>query len=162
RAIAAFTYEMGILKRLARTSWAYAGVADAETVAEHSLRTSQLAALIAAQEGGDPARAAFLALWHDTQETRTGDLPHTARPYVGRPDRMAITADQTRRLPDTAAKMVLDAVHEYEAGATLDARCAQDADKLECLVQAIEYRLAGNQNVQGWIDSSRAALVTDT
>jgi putative hydrolase of HD superfamily len=60
------------------------------------MRTAQLAALIAAEEGADPARAAFLALWHDTQETRTGDLPHTASAYLTKPDPRKITADQSR------------------------------------------------------------------
>src|SRR3954453_4922723 len=99
---AAFAYEMGVLKRLRRSGWWHAGIRDPESVAEHSLRVSQLAALIAAEEGGDPARAALLALWHDSQETRTGDLPHTARPYLTAPDPLAITADQTARLPDAA------------------------------------------------------------
>lgn len=42
------------------------------------------------------------------------------------------------------------------------ALCARDADKLECLLQAVEYREQGHQNVQPWIDSSLAALKTAT
>lgn len=38
--------------------------------------------------------------------------------------------------------------------------CAHDADKLECLIQAVEYREQGYANVQGWIDSSMAKLKT--
>jgi putative hydrolase of HD superfamily len=45
---------------------------------------------------------------------------------------------------------------------TDEALCARDADKLECLIQAVEYRAAGYQGVQGWIDASRDALRTDT
>lgn len=126
------------------------------------LRVAQLAALIAAEEGCDPARAALLAIWHDSQETRTGDLPRTARQYLVGPDPQAITADQTAALPDRAGKTVREAVSEYESHGTAEAVCAHDADKLECLIQAIEYRAAGNASVQGWIDSSRDALVTET
>jgi len=162
-ALAGFAFELGVLKNLRRTGWAHAGIRDAETVAEHSLRVAQLAALIAAEEGADPARAAFLALWHDTQETRTGDLPHTARPYLAAPvDAAAITADQVDRLPAASAAVVTDAVAEYEARTSAEAVCARDADKLECLVQALEYRAGGNAGVDGWIASSRAALATDT
>jgi putative hydrolase of HD superfamily len=39
--------------------------------------------------------------------------------------------------------------------------CAKDADKLECLIQAIEYGDLGAKHIQPWIDSSRAALKTD-
>jgi putative hydrolase of HD superfamily len=160
--IAAFAFEMGVLKRARRTGWWHAGVRDPESVAEHSLRTAQLAALIAAQEGADPARAAMLAIWHDSQETRTGDIPHTAKPYMSAVDNEAISADQVARLPEAAAKTVREAVAEYEAQSTAEARCARDADKLECLVQAVEYRAAGYGNVDGWIQSSRSSLRTTT
>lgn len=160
--IAEFAFEMGVLKRLRRAGWWHVGVRDPESVAEHSLRVAQLASLIAAEQGADPARAAFLAIWHDSQETRTGDIPHTAKPYLPSLDNEAITADQTAALPEAAAKTVCEAVSEYEAQSTAEARCAKDADKLECLIQAVEYRAAGYQGVQGWIDSSRNALRTDT
>src|SRR6476619_3709050 len=41
-------------------------------------------------------------------------------------------------------------------------RHEHDADKLECLLQALEYRAAGNTNVQDWMDSSLNALTTRT
>ncbi len=158
--IARFAFELGVLKNLRRTGWSHAGIRDAETVADHSLRTSQLAAVIAAQEGADPVRSAFLAIWHDSQETRTGDVPHTARPYLGKADAVSITKDQVAFLPGAAAKVIMEAVAEYEQGATPEAACARDADKLECLIQALEYRAAGNASVQRWVDSSLAALQT--
>lgn len=65
-------------------------------------------------------------------------------------------------MPDTIRKTVQEAVSEYEAQTTPEARCARDADKLECLIQAIEYRAAGYPNVQDWIDIARAALSTVT
>jgi putative hydrolase of HD superfamily len=79
--VAAFAFELGVLKRIRRAGWWHVGVRDPESVAEHSLRVAQLASLIAAIEGAEPARAALLAVWHDSQETRTGDIPHTAKPY---------------------------------------------------------------------------------
>lgn len=160
--LARFAFELGVLKRMRRAGWWHAGVRDPESVAEHSLRVAQLAALIAAEEGADPARAAFLALWHDSQETRTGDIPHTAKPYMAGADNEAITADQVARLPHAAAKTVQEAVAEYEAQSTLEARCAKDADKLECLVQAVEYRSAGYRDVDIWIETSRSSIRTDT
>ncbi|MGH3589239.1 MAG: HD domain-containing protein [Pseudonocardia sp.] len=153
---------MGALKRIRRTGWWHAGVRDPESVAEHSLRVAQLASLIAAIEGAEPGRAALLATWHDSQETRTGDIPHTAKPYLEQRSAEVITADQTASLPDTARKTVQEAVAEYEAQRTPEAHCAKDADKLECLIQAIEYQDAGYARVQGWIDSARHGLRTDT
>lgn len=92
--------------RHAQSGWWHAGVRDPESVAEHSLRVAQLAGLIAAEEGADPARASFLALWHDTQETRTGDLPHPATAYLTKPDPRQITADQTANLPTRSRDLI--------------------------------------------------------
>jgi putative hydrolase of HD superfamily len=160
--VARFAYELGVLKRMRRSGWWHAGVRDPESVAEHTARVAQLAALIAAEEGADPARASFMALWHDSQETRTGDIPHTAKPYLSRPANEAITADQTAHLPQAAAKTVQEAVAEYEAQNSLESWCAKDADKLECLIQALEYRSSGYVDVTPWITSSRSALRTST
>jgi putative hydrolase of HD superfamily len=126
-----------------------------------SLRVAQLAALIAAEEGGHPARAAYLGMWHDSQETRIGDIPHSARPYVEVASNERITADQTAGLPDLAAKSIQDAVAEYESLSTIESRCAKDADRLECLMQAVEYRESGYTRVDGWIESSRDKIQTN-
>lgn len=161
-ALAAFGYELGLLKRLRRTGWWHVGVDNPESVAAHTTRVAHLAALIAAEEDADPARAAFLALWHDTQETRTGDLPHTLHDYLPKPDPRAITADQTAQLPERSRDLIRAAVDEYEARQSLEARCAKDADKLDMLLQAVEYRDIGVARVQGWIDSARKGLATET
>jgi putative hydrolases of HD superfamily len=160
--LAAFGYELGVLKRIRRAGWWHVGVRDPESVAEHSMRVAQLAAVIAAEEGADPVRASFLALWHDTQETRTGDLPHTVSDYLTKPDPRQITADQTVRLPEQSRAVIRAAVDEYEAQASPEAMCANDADKLEMLLQAVEYRDIGVQRVDGWIDSARNSIRTTT
>jgi putative hydrolase of HD superfamily len=96
------------------------------------------------------------------QETRTGDLPHTANAYLEKPDARRITADQTVGLPANAASSVREAADEYETASTPEARCAKDADKLEMLLQAVEHRDLGVQRVDGWIESARKNLRTDT
>ncbi|WP_347878309.1 HD domain-containing protein [Streptomyces sp. KS 21] len=55
---------------------------------------------------------------------------------------------------------VQGAVDEYEAGETPEAIVARDADKLECLVQAVEYREQGYSLTQNWIDTSLASRKT--
>ena len=155
-----FLYEIGLLKRYKRTGWSLAGVPSPESVADHSFRASVIASVIAAMEGADPQRAAFLALWHDSQETRTTDLPHLTKSYVSAARNEVVTQDQVGPLPPTVAGMISFAVAEYEAGETIEARCARDADKLDCLLQAREYQEQGHANVQPWIDTSVAALAT--
>ncbi|MFD5033235.1 HD family hydrolase [Streptomyces sp. NPDC058220] len=161
-AVAHFLFEAGTLKHARRTGWWMAGVRDPESVAEHSWRASLIATIIAKLEGADPARAAFLAVWHDTQETRTGDVNYLGRKYSSSADPREVTADQTAGMPDVLASTVRDLVSEYEAKESPEAICARDADKLECLLQGIEYKAQGYENAQRWIDNSRARLVTET
>jgi putative hydrolase of HD superfamily len=160
--LAGLLYEFGLLKRYKRTGWHVAGVRDPESVAEHSFRAAIIAGMIAKLEGGDPERAAFMALFHDTQETRITDIPYIGKRYLTVAPNEKVTADQVRGVPEPVADMMRDAVAEYEEKASVEAVCARDADKLECLLQAVEYREQGHQNVQGWIDSSLAALTTPT
>lgn len=161
-ALAAFGYELGVLKRIRRAGWWQAGVRDPESVAEHTMRVAQLAALLAVEEGANPERSALLGLWHDSQEARTGDLPHSAKPYLAKPDPQNITADQTERLPEPARDLVRLAVEEFERGESAEAQCAHDADSLEMLLQAVEYRDVGVHRVTGWVDSARKNLQTES
>ena len=157
-----YLYEMGLLKRYKRTGWFVLGVGDPESVADHSFRAAIIAAALAALEGANPERTALLSLFHDSQESRLTDLPYISKPYVTKVSNEDVTAAQTRGLPERVAHLIEDTVAEYEEHASLEARCAHDADKLECLLQAVEYREQGYRNVQPWIDSSLAQLQTVT
>ena len=166
RNVAKFAYEAGQLKRLPRAGWQLAGVGKPESVAEHSFRVGVLAYVIAVLEGADADRAAALGLFHDLPEARLGDVPSVGRPYVTTVAAHEVTADQVAGLPDLLARHIVALVDEHESakapGATAESRCSRDADKLECLLQAREYAVAGNTQVQPWIDTMVAAIVTDT
>ncbi|WKX70858.1 HD family hydrolase [Streptomyces sp. XD-27] len=162
QAVARFLFEAGTLKHARRTGWWMAGVRDPESVAEHAWRTSLIASIIATLEGADPARAALLAVWHDSQESRTGDVNHLGKRYATSTDPREVTAAQTVGMPEPLASTVRAVVSEYEARESAEAVCARDADKLECLLQGIEYKAQGYANTQRWIDSSRERLVTET
>ena len=160
RNITAFLYEIGQLKRYPRTGWLTAGVARPESVADHSFRASVIAAAIAAMEGADPQRAAFLAIWHDTQETRTTDLSHLTKKYVTPAPNEIVTSAQVGHLPAALADVIRGAVAEYEERASREARCARDADKIELLLQAREYADQGHPGLRPFLDSALAALQT--
>jgi putative hydrolases of HD superfamily len=153
-------HEWGHLKRLPRTGWLHAGIEHPESVAEHTMRTAMLAWMIAGLEGADPARAATLALFHDSQESRTTDVDHIGRDYLHVTSNEQITTDQSAVLPRPLAAMLSKLVSEYEGRSSLEADCARDADKLEMLLQAREYRQQGNVNTEPFIHSALAALRT--
>lgn len=159
-ATARLIYETGLLKLSKRTGWWLCGVKDPESIAEHSFRTSVIAGILAGMEGADAARATFLAVWHDTQETRVGDIHFLGRRYLKATGNEEVTGQQTAGLPSPLAAQIRAVVHDYETGDSAEVQCAHDADKLDCLFQAIEYRDSGHQNVAGWIANSRNGLKT--
>lgn len=158
--ITAFLYEIGQLKRYPRTGWQTAGVPSPESVADHSYRASVIAAVLATMEGADPQRAAFLAIWHDSQETRTTDLSHLTKKYVTPLPNESVTSQQVTHLPEPLAGVITAAVAEYEARETPEARCARDADKLELLLQAREYTDMGHPGLRPFLDSALSSLRT--
>ncbi|MGI5338111.1 HD domain-containing protein [Streptomyces sp. CA-181903] len=157
---AGFLLEMGMLKRAKRSGWWIAGVKDPESIAEHSFRTGIIGSVLAMMEGADPAKVALLCLFHDTQETRVGDIPHIGRRYLTAASNENVTGDQVSGAHPAVRAGVQHIVEEYENGTGPEVLCAHDADKLECLIQAVEYREQGYQNVQNWIDTSRSRLKT--
>jgi putative hydrolases of HD superfamily len=160
--IALFLYEMGLLKRSKREGWWIAGVKDPESIAEHSFRTAMIGTILAMAEGADPGRTAMLCLFHDSQETRIGDVPAVGKGYVRTASNSEVTADQVSDFPEKIGRAIRDLVEEYEARESQEAILARDADKLECLVQAREYEAQGYKDVPPWIETSAAALRSDT
>ena len=63
-------------------------------------------------------------------------------------------------MPDAAAKAFQELTAEFEAGQTIEAQVARDADKLETLLQAVEYQAQGHDTT-AWQETSIAALRTD-
>jgi 5'-deoxynucleotidase YfbR-like HD superfamily hydrolase len=157
---ATYLHEMGQLKNLPRSGWLLLGIPEAESVAEHSFRAAMVGLTLAQLEGADVARTIALCVIHDTHETRIGDVPSVGRAYVTTAAPEAVVAHQAAGMPDEMAKVVLDLVREFNAGETLEARVARDADKLETLLQAIEYRDRGHATEE-WQRTSIEALRTD-
>lgn len=158
--VATFLFEMGHLKNLPRAGWLLLGIPQPESVAEHSFRVAAVGIMLAAIEGADVGRTAALCLLHDAHETRIGDVPSVGRAYVTTAAPEAVTAHQTATMPDGIAKVIAELTAEFEANETPEARLAHDADKLETLLQAAEYRAQG-YDTDAWRESSLAAQRTD-
>ncbi|GAA2136810.1 HD domain-containing protein [Kitasatospora kazusensis] len=155
-----YLFEMGALKRGKRTGWWIAGVKDPETIAEHSWRTAIIGSILAMMEGADAAKVALLCTFHDTQETRIGDIPWIGRRYIQAAANQEVTADQVADAHACVAAGIKAVVDEYETGESLEVLVAHDADKLECMIQGLEYLQQGYPNAQEWVDSTRAKLKT--
>ncbi len=158
--IIGFLHEAGHLKNTPRAGWQLAGIKQPESVAEHSFRVGVLAYVLATLEGANAERAAAIALFHDVPEARTTDLHSVAKPWIDVTHDSQVAEQQTEALPAELSAPIRALIAEFAAKETPEARCAKDADKLECLLQAREYEAQGNPLVQPWVDSMLTAVVT--
>ena len=158
--VAQFLFEMGHLKQTPRAGWLLLGIGQPESVAEHSFRVGMAGMALAGLAGADIGRVAALCLAHDMAETRITDVASVARAYVTTAAPEAVTAHQTSAMPGDVAKAFQALTTEYEAGQTLEAQVARDADKLETLLQAAEYAAQGFDTAP-WRETSIEALRTD-
>jgi putative hydrolase of HD superfamily len=147
------------LKRLPRSGWLFAGVAQPESVADHSWATALLALALAATVNHDPAahglaapldagRVAQIAVVHDLAESVVTDLPRRATQLLGKDVKHqaeALALEQLAR--DLPNSDFLALWYEYCELSTPEGRIVHDADKLEMVHQALVYERAGNQNL---------------
>jgi len=128
---------------------------DVESVADHSFSTSSLALLISdleAQRGEhvNIERVLRLALLHDLSESLTFDISKAYLEYLG-PRGAAIKRD----LEHSAWKYIVNDLHpklhrsystlqkEFDTEKTFESRIVHAADRLDILLQVIEYRRRG-------------------
>ncbi len=158
--MARFLFEVGHMKRVARSGWWVAGVRGPESIAEHSFRCAWIGYFLALAEGADPSRVVLMCLAHDVQEARINDQHKVGQRYLDpKPIEGKVFRDQVKGLPTGEALVALH--DEALEGATLEARVARDADRLEGAFQALEYVEEGHQPCRDWFVNTEASLVTD-
>lgn len=136
--------ESQVLDRIPRSGYLLRGVAEPESIAEHSFHVAFLVFTLASRIAGiDGARALEIALLHDLAEMRVGDLPRTCAHYF--PDGAKQTAE-ARAMADILAPLperARELYREYAAGATPEARLVKACDKLQLMLKVAVYERWG-------------------
>ena len=154
-----FLFEAGMLKKTPRTGFQFLG-SGAESVADHSFRTTLLGYVLATMENGaDIDKTVRMCLFHDLPEARTGDHNYVNKKYVAVNEKKAIL-DQTRDLP--FGKDIVNLTHEFNAANTLEARIAKDADQLDLILELKVQLDSGNPNAKEWLVYALKRLCTDS
>ena len=77
-----FLYELGCIRFIQR-SWRQFLNADYQNLAEHIFRTTWISIILAKREGvQDISKVIKIALTHDLEESRTGDVNYLSRQFV--------------------------------------------------------------------------------
>ena len=157
-----FVSSLSRIKMIPRSGWISHGVSlqDVESVADHSFSTTVLAMLLADLEAANGRkvnieRVLRLALLHDLPETLTFDISKTYLEYLGRRGQ-SIKSE----LEQAAWKHLIKGIEkgairtryaqlqlEFNAERTIESRIVHAADRLDMLLQIVEYRRRGYPKV---------------
>lgn len=144
------------LKIEKREGWRRFGIAKGESIADHMYRMSLITMLAPPELSArlDIPRCTKMALIHDMAEGLVGDLtPVDGVPKVEKNRREAATMDWVaqsllgkvhRGIPGKEMRAIWQ---EYEDSETLESKFVHDVDKLELILQMVEYERASNCSI---------------
>ena len=156
--IAEFLFETLFLKRVQRTGYQYLGPGK-ESVAEHTFGVMCIAwALAELTPESNKGHLLAMCLFHDLPEARMGDLNAVQKKYVTANEKMAVD-HMTRDLP--FGPDIHQLIDEFNAGETLEARLANDADQLAFLLDLKSLSDMGYAAPDKWAGHVNARLKTD-
>lgn len=137
--------QVGKLKTLPRTGWGMVGIKDAESVSDHSFRVSFMAMLIAQEYDCDQLKLIKMALVHDVGESIAGDdvLNIGTQQVASKEDKHAKEKAAMQEIFGANFSEYYKLWAEFEAQETREAIILKQIDKLEMMLQALEYERAG-------------------
>lgn len=154
-----FFSELYMLKRNKRSGLAIID-APPDSIADHVTVTAQIAYVLARMEGLNAEECATMALFHDNDETRIGDLHKIATLYIEK-ELVSLRAleDQLKNLPKEIEKEIMELVKQEN---TPEIRILYDADWLELACQAKILEEKGYKVAKDWVESVGNKLKTES
>lgn len=160
-AIADFLFEVGILSKTPRSGFYFLGSGE-QSVAEHINRVTVIGYVLSyfKKRGGetvDENKVLKMCLFHDLPEARTSDLSYVHQKYA--------RADESKAIDDLAKTLpfgneIKELLSEREAGESVEAKMARDADQLELILSLKEQLDIGNERAVAWIPLAVKRLKT--
>lgn len=154
-------FETGMLNRLKRTGPFAVNSRDHENVAEHCHRTLFVGYILAKLENVDVQKVLTMLLVHDIPEARIGDMNLITRRYIDRDEgEEKAFNDQTEHLPSDIKNELRASFKDFNEKSSKEAIVANDADLLECAVEAKELITKGFADMNNWLENIKKRLKT--
>uniref|UniRef100_A0ACD5Z160 Uncharacterized protein n=1 Tax=Avena sativa TaxID=4498 RepID=A0ACD5Z160_AVESA len=153
------------LKTTKRAGWVRRGLQGPESVADHMYRMGVMA-LVAADlpAGVNRDRCVKMAIVHDIAEAIVGDItPADGVPKEEKSRREKEALDHMCSLlgGGSRADEIRELWMEYENNATLEAKVVKDFDKVEMILQALEYEKEQGRDLEEFFQSTAGKFQTD-
>ncbi|OGD93073.1 hypothetical protein A2697_02075 [Candidatus Curtissbacteria bacterium RIFCSPHIGHO2_01_FULL_41_44] len=134
---------VGKLKKVKRTGWLVAGIKNPESVAEHSYRLAVLSMVLGKKFNLNTEKLIKMSLIHDLAEGEVGDL------VLERGQKQVMSPKKKLKLEKDVLKKIFGELDDKDQYLTLwqetqelktpEARILKQLDKLEMIMQALEY-----------------------
>jgi len=149
-----FSKVAGKLKKVERTGWGMrVGIKNAESVADHTFRTALMAMVIADMRNLDiekinTEKIMRMALMHDLGEAIIGDWDALQTKLEGKVEEKQKKEDEALRkilavLPKELEEKYAKIWKELTEGETPESKLFKQVDRLELLLQSLEYEKEG-------------------
>ncbi|KAL6194377.1 hypothetical protein ACLB2K_035461 [Fragaria x ananassa] len=152
------------LKTTKRAGWVKRGVKDPESVADHMYRMSLMALIASDIPGLNRDKCIKIAIVHDIAEAIVGDItPTDGVPKEEKSRREQEAIDHMCKLlgGGSIAKELGELWLEYEGNSSPEAKIVKDFDKVEMILQALEYENDQGKDLEEFFQSTAGKFQTD-
>ncbi|CAI9096340.1 OLC1v1032452C3 [Oldenlandia corymbosa var. corymbosa] len=152
------------LKTMKRKGWINHGIKGAESIADHMYRMSLMALIAGDLPGVDRDRCIKMAIVHDIAEAIVGDItPRDGVPKAekSRRERAALKEMCEILGGNRGSEEIRELWEEYENNSSLEANLVKDLDKVEMILQALEYEIAHGKVLDEFYHSTAGKIQTE-
>ncbi|TYI46054.1 hypothetical protein E1A91_D13G079500v1 [Gossypium mustelinum] len=152
------------LKTTKRKGWINHGIKDPESIADHMYRMALMALIAGDLPGVNRERCIKIAIVHDIAEAIVGDITPSCgvpKEEKSRREQAALTEMCKILGGGMRAEEIQELWLEYENNASLEANLVKDFDKVELILQALEYELEHGKVLNEFFLSTEGKFQTE-
>ncbi|XP_023536851.1 HD domain-containing protein 2-like [Cucurbita pepo subsp. pepo] len=152
------------LKTTKRTGWIYKRVKDPESIADHMYRMGIMALISSDIPGVNRDKCIKMAIVHDIAEAIVGDItPFDGVSKLEKNRREQEALDHMCKLlgGGSRAKEIGELWMEYENTSSPEAEIVKDLDKVEMILQALEYENEQGKDLDEFFQSTAGKFKTE-
>ncbi|KAI4377689.1 hypothetical protein MLD38_015276 [Melastoma candidum] len=152
------------LKTTKRTGWVLRDVKGPESIADHMYRMGLMALVAADIPGVDRDKCIKMAIVHDIAEAIVGDITPSdgiSKAEKSRREREALEHMCKLLGGGSRAKEINELWTEYEENSSPEAKVVKDLDKVEMILQALEYENDQGKDLDEFFQSTAGKFQTE-
>ncbi|KAL8040924.1 hypothetical protein ABFX02_10G131600 [Erythranthe guttata] len=152
------------LKTTKRAGWIRKEVQEPESIADHMYRMGLMALIASDLPGVNREKCIKMAIVHDIAEAIVGDI--TPADGIPKQEKSRREQEALKNMCEllgggARAKEISDLWMEYEENSSMEAKVVKDFDKVEMILQALEYEKEQGKDLEEFFESTAGKFQTD-